>query len=349
MRDCNGSIEEIEMAPLACAMIETPQGPDLSSYDLYAVGFSGGKDSWASLLHLLECGVPPEKIELHHQKVDGTTSKLMDWPCSSSYVDKAGEAFGIPVVHSWKEGGFEREMNRNQERTAPISWHTKDGQIRTMGGDRGKLDVRRKFPQVSADLRVRWCSSYLKIDVFARVLNNDERYQSRRVLVITGERAEESASRAKYATFERHRTDLRDGEKVQRHIDHWRPVHAWTEAEVWAILQRHRINPHPAYWLGYSRASCRACIFSGPNEWATLRTHMPDAFAPVAAYENEFGLTIHRTMTVNDQADRGVPHVCSLEMLLLAESEVYYAPIILPEGEAWALPPGAFKKGHGPS
>lgn len=91
------------------------------------------------------------------------------------------------------------------------------------------------------------------------------------------------------------------------------------------------------------------CIFSGPNEWATLRTHMPDAFAPVAAYENEFGLTIHRTMTVNDQADRGVPHVCSLEMLLLAESEVYYAPIILPEGEAWALPPGAFKKGHGPS
>jgi hypothetical protein len=84
-------------------------------------GMRISKDSWASVLHLLECGVPPEKIQLHHQKVDGTTSTLMDWPCSSSYVDKAGAALGIPVVHSWKEGGFEREMLRNQERTAPVS------------------------------------------------------------------------------------------------------------------------------------------------------------------------------------------------------------------------------------
>jgi hypothetical protein len=345
MRDCN-FIEE-ESQPLYCEAAAPVAPPDLHSYDIYAIGFSGGKDSWAALLNLLESGVPPEKIELHHQKVDGQGPNFMDWPCASSYVDKAGAAFGIPVYHSWKEGGFEREMLKQDAKTAPISWYTKDGQVRTMGGDRGKLGTRRMFPQTSPDLRVRWCSAYLKIDVFARVLTNDERFQNKRVLVITGERAEESAARANYATFERHRTDLRDGKKTWRHIDHWRPVHGWSEAQVWAILQKFRVNPHPAYWLGFSRCSCRGCVFSGPDEWATLRTFMPDAFAPIAAHESDFGVTIHRTLSINEQADRGVPHPCSLEMLLLAESTDYYANIIV-EGD-WVLPPGAYKKGNGPT
>lgn len=347
MRDCNFVEEESEL--LYCESNAPVTTPDLDSYDLYAIGFSGGKDSWAALLHLLECGVPREKIELHHQKVDGQGPNFMDWPCSSDYVNKAGAAFGIPVYHSWKEGGFEKEMLKQDEKTAPVSWYTKGGHLRTMGGDRGKVSTRRMFPQTSPDLRVRWCSAYLKIDVFARVLTNDERFQNKRVLVVTGERAEESAARARYATFERHRADLRDGRKVQRHIDHWRPVHGWSEARVWAILEKFRINPHPSYWLGFSRCSCRGCIFSGPNEWATLRTYMPDAFAPIAAHESDFGVTIHRTLSINEQADRGVPHVCSLETLLLAESPVYYAEIIVPEGVPWTLPPGAYKNGNGPT
>jgi 3'-phosphoadenosine 5'-phosphosulfate sulfotransferase (PAPS reductase)/FAD synthetase len=347
MRDCNFIEEENETSQHK--EVAPTTAPDLASYGLFAIGFSGGKDSWAALLHLLESGVPPEKIELHHQKVDGLTSKLMDWPCASSYVDKAGAAFGIPVYHSWKEGGFEREMLKENAKTAPVSWYTKDGHVLTKGGDRGKVATRRMFPQTSADLLVRWCSSALKIDVFARVLTNDERFQNKRVLVITGERAEESAARAHYATFEPHRADLRNGKKAWRHIDHWRPVHGWSEAEVWAILERHRVNPPPSYWLGFSRWSCRGCIFSGPNEWATLRTYMPEAFASIAGYEREFGITIHRSLTVDEQADRGVPHIVPLEVLLLAESTEYYADVILPEGTPWILPPGAFKKGNGPT
>lgn len=347
MRDHNFIEEEIS-ADLV-RNVEPPRGPDLESYDLVLLCCSGGKDSVASLLLLLEAGVPRHKIELHHQCVDGQTSTLMDWPVSASYVDKLGEAFGLPVYHSWREGGIEREMNRNWDRTAPVSFYTKDGSIKTIGGVRGNESVRRKFPQQSADLKVRWCSASAKIDVFSMVLNNDERFRNKRVLVVTGERAEESTARANYATFEPHRSDLRAGIKYWRHIDHWRPVHGWAEAQVWTIMERWRVNPHPAYWLGYSRASCRGCIFSGPNEWATVRTYMPEAFAPIAAYEKEFGVTIHRTLTLDEQADRGVPHVCSLETLLLAESKDYYAPIILPEDQIWTLPQGAFKKGHGPS
>ena len=75
---------------------------------------------------------------------------------------------------------------------------------------------------------------------------------------------------------------------------------------------------------------------------------MPEAFNPIASYESDFGVTIHRTLTVNEQADRGVAHPCSLEMLLLAESIENYAEIIVPEGQ-WKLPPGAYKRGNGPS
>src|SRR5690606_8974951 len=98
-----------------------PVGPDLESYQHVLLCCSGGKDSVASLLALIEAGVPLHKIELHHQCVDGQTSTLMDWPVSTSYVDKLGAAFGLPVIHSWREGGIEKEMNRSGDRTAPVS------------------------------------------------------------------------------------------------------------------------------------------------------------------------------------------------------------------------------------
>ena len=45
--------------------------PDLKSYDRIVVAFSGGKDSVACLLTLLEGGVPPERIDVYHHDVDG--------------------------------------------------------------------------------------------------------------------------------------------------------------------------------------------------------------------------------------------------------------------------------------
>ena len=45
---------------------------DILSYDKYLVQFSGGKDSSAVFLYLLEEGVSLNKIELWHQDIDGT-------------------------------------------------------------------------------------------------------------------------------------------------------------------------------------------------------------------------------------------------------------------------------------
>ncbi|MEG8058514.1 phosphoadenosine phosphosulfate reductase family protein [Sphingomonas sp. 22L2VL55-3] len=113
---------------------------------------------------------------------------------------------------------------------------------------------------------MRWCSPALKIDVLAAAIRNQPRFLDGHTLVITGERAEESPSRARYATLEPHRTST-----LAHAVDHWRPVHDWTERLIWDAISQARTSPHPAYVLGWDRLSCRACIFGSPDQWATLR------------------------------------------------------------------------------
>ena len=58
---------------------------DPRTYDRVLVAFSGGKDSLACVLHLLDRGGAPEKIELHHHDVDGGGRTFMDWSITPGY------------------------------------------------------------------------------------------------------------------------------------------------------------------------------------------------------------------------------------------------------------------------
>jgi len=322
--------------------------PDLASYQRVVVFFSGGKDSLASVLLLLELGVPASKIELHHHLVDGDSADgpgLMDWPVTRAYCQAFARHIGAQFTTSWREGGIEREMTRLEQRTAPVVFY-KDGQRIEVGGTRGPLGTRRKFPQQSASLATRWCSAAGKIDVGASYLRNDPKFRDQRTLVVTGERAEESSSRARYATFERHRTDSRNS-AAARHIDHWRAVHGWLEPEIWAIIKRHRIQPHPAYQIGYGRVSCQFCIFSSKDQWATNRAIAPRAFRRIAGYENDFGVTIHRKLSVDALADLGTPYPAAQGIWVeLALSTTFDAQIVVDD---WQLPAGAFGESCGPT
>ncbi|MFX4226397.1 MAG: phosphohydrolase [Porticoccaceae bacterium] len=319
---------------------------DPTAYDRYIVFFSGGKDSIACVLTLLEAGISPGQIELHHHIIDGREgSSLMDWPVTTDYCRAFARAFNIPIYFSWREGGFEREMLRDNARTAPVCFEAPEGIVK-VGGARGSFGTRRKFPQVTADLSRRWCSAYLKIDVGAALLVNQARFRTGRTLVVTGERAEESSARAKYRQEEPHRTDRRNGTRVQRHIHHWRAIHGLTEADVWGLLQRYQVCPHPAYYCGFSRASCLSCIFGSKNQWATLQKYMPDHFDCIASYEDEFGITIHRTRSVYEQASAGVPYSIDPYYLQLAMADTYHGDIFTDD---WQMPTGAFGESCGPS
>jgi len=319
--------------------------PDLATYDTIIVGMSGGKDSLACILHLLDCGVPREKIELWHHLVDGREgSRLMDWPITDDYCRKFAEHFGLKLYFSWREGGFEREMLRDNTPTACTWFETPTGVMKA-GGTRGKPGTRRRFPQVSADLSVRWCSAYLKIDIASCAIRNDLRFANSKTLVVTGERAEESPARARYKAFEPDRADLRNG-RAKRHVDHWRPVHKWTEQAIWDIIRKYRVNPHPAYHLGFGRTSCLSCIFGSKDQWATVQRIAPEHFERIARYEEEFGVTINRNKSVRELAAAGCAYPVEDEKLrALAMSREYTDPIIV---KNWTLPAGAFGESTGP-
>jgi hypothetical protein len=77
--------------------VEAGDNPNINpaSYDRVIIAFSGGKDSLALLLLMLDMGVPRERIELHHHAVDGREgSTLMDWPVTEGYCEAIAKAFG---------------------------------------------------------------------------------------------------------------------------------------------------------------------------------------------------------------------------------------------------------------
>ncbi|MBS1078995.1 phosphoadenosine phosphosulfate reductase family protein [Gluconobacter kondonii] len=319
--------------------------PDLTSYDSIIVAVSGGKDGIACLLALLEAGASKDRLELWHHEVDGQGPSFMDWPSTSPYMSALARDFGLPLYRSWRKGGFEREMLRKDAPTAPVLFESPEGLIRA--GGQGPNGTRLRFPQVSASLTTRWCSGVTKIDVADRALRGQDRFLNRRTLFVTGERAEESPNRARYAAFEPHRTDTRHGTRRRRHVDHWRPVHQWSEAQVWDSLKRWKVMPALPYRIGFSRLSCATCIFGDARQFATIRWLDPARFDRLVQYEQQFGCTIKRTVSLEQLAEQGRPYAAALAAPDLARACLSARPIPTVFTPAWELPAGAFGQGGG--
>lgn len=324
---------------------------DLDWYEKIVLCMSGGKDSIATLLSLIDRGVDLSRVELWHHDVDGREgSDLMDWPFMADYNRKLAEAFDLPLYFSWLDGGFEGEMLKQDSHSRPHKVETPEGLV-TLPRDvtRSKPSTRMKFPQVSAQLKTRWCSSALKIDVGRRAINNQPRFNDKKVLFITGERREESHNRAKYNQLEPHACDRRSG-RLARHVDAWRPVLHWEEERVWDALKRHDVVPPVPYRLGWSRSSCMKCIFNEPAVWATLHEYFPGSLDAVQAYEDLFGTTISRNkIRVTDVAKKSNPLPITDEAALVQAMRRDYTLPVIQRGD-WVLPQGAFSKnGCGPS
>lgn len=326
---------------------------DLHSYDYYVIGLSGGKDSVASLLFLLEKGIPRSKIEAWHHLVDGRESTLMDWKVTEDYCRVLCQSLKIPIYYSWRSGGLEKEMLRFNSPTEAVVFESPEG-LRSSGGESNSLGTRLRFAQIGGSMVTRYCSSYAKIMVADVAIAHQDRFKGKRTLVVTGERRLESASRSKYLEFQPHRKHCKS-----RHVDHWRPVIDWNEAQVYEIASRWSIRPHPCYFLGFGRASCQMCIFASDNHLASLYKIDPERVLRIAGYERQFneywqsqgltGYTIHRQYSVMERVARGTPFDMKQEHIKLALSDLYYESIFVPHGE-WEFPSGAFSKDtSGPS
>ncbi len=342
----------------------------LEMYDLVIVLISGGKDSIACYYKLLELGVPKSKIEFWHHDVDGGHPlRTMDWRCTANYIRSFAEAEQIPLRVSWRKNGFFGELYRIGA-SELIEWvdpetgeiyqcppskkymecqKLKVAAISEMENKLAEFGYRMKFPMKSGDLSRRWCSAYLKIMVADTVLRNmnsvaanlTKTRKNIKLLIVSGERRGESVGRSKYNEIEIHRTNAVS--KHHRTVHQWRPVIDYSERDIWEVLKRHKVNPHPCYRAGWNRCSCAMCIFSTPRLFAGIRELYPKEYALLCQDEKVLGFTLDNHCNLETyigSADSCVYHGDkeAIQSLLTGEFPVESVYV---KGK-WKYPAGAF-------
>lgn len=350
----------------------------LEEYDRVILLISGGKDSIASYYKLLELGVPKQKIEFWHHDIDGgNPTRRMDWRCTSGYIRAFSEAEHVPLRVSWRKNGFFGELYRIGA-SEPIEWlepetraviqcplskkyiecqKLREKTPADMEKQLKQFGYRMKFPMKTGDLSRRWCSAYLKIMVADTVLRNLHSLEhfgkpsrksgkDTRLLIVSGERRGESAGRGKYNEMEVHRTNA--AAKSRRIVHQWRPVIDYSEKDVWEVLKRHKVNPHPCYRAGWNRCSCAMCIFSTPTLFAGIRELYPEDYGMLRQDENVLGFTLDNDCDLDTfigNAGSCVYHGDKEAIHSLVTGE-FSVDSVYVQGE-WKYPAGAFHGAEG--
>lgn len=384
----------------------------LEEYDLIVVLFSGGKDSLACYLKLIELGVPKDKIELWHHDIDGGhPTRRMDWRCTQNYVKAFADAENVKLRVSYRVNGFFGELYRIGA-SEPVEWIEPDtGEVKQCRlsnnyikcreikekatGDieqqLKKYGHRMKFPAKSPDLSRRWCSAYLKICVADSVISNldslceleklggkrhkfpakgsthqgrwcsgnlkaavqdsvtsnlDKTKADKKILIVSGERRGESSGRAKYNEMEIHRTNAE--KKAHRIVHQWRPVIDYSEKDVWEVIKRNKINPHPCYRAGWNRCSCAMCIFSTPKLFAGIKELYPEEYEKLRQDEIILGFTLDNKCDLDTfvgDAESCVYHCDKEAIHSLVSGEFAVNDVYV--NDEWKYPAGAFHGAKG--
>lgn len=205
---------------------------------------------------------------------------------------------------------------------------------------------RQKFPAKGGTHQGRWCSGSLKAAVQDSVTANLEKTKNDvKILVVSGERRGESAGRSKYNEMEIHRTNATA--KAHRLVHQWRPVIDYSEKDVWEVLKRHKVNPHPCYRAGWNRCSCAMCIFSTPPLFAGIKELYPEDYELLKQDERILGFTLDNKRDLDTfvgNAQSCVYHgdeaaVRSLVTGVFSVDDVY--------ADQWMYPAGAFHGAEG--
>ena len=319
-------------------------------------------------------------MEFWHHDIDGgNPERRMDWKCTQNYVRSFAAAEGVKLRLSWRVNGFFGELYRIGA-SEPVEWLDPDtGEVRQCRLSRNylqcreikekaademdtqlrKFGYRMKFPAKTGDLSRRWCSAYLKIMVADTVMSNLSRLQELgisgeknrksenvKILVVSGERRGESKGRSKYNEIEIHRTNA--PAKAHRIVHQWRPVIDYSERDVWEMLKRHRVNPHPCYRAGWNRCSCAMCIFSTPKLFAGIREIYPNEFRKLKNDEEILGFTLDNKCdleTFVGDAESCVYHGDDKALRSLVTGEFTEDDVYV--NGRWLYPAGAFHGAEG--
>lgn len=225
---------------------------------LFVVNHSGGKDSQAMMIKLLD-QVPAAQILVVHASLGE-----IEWTGALELAERQAAEAGVPFIVARAEKSFLDMVERRfAARPEVPSWPSAANRQCTSDLKRGPIE--------------REIRRYLKARGLSLVVN------------CVGIRAEESADRAKAHVFAYSARNSKAG----REWYDWAPIHAMSTAEVFATIAAAGQEPHPAYAAGNERLSCVFCIFGSRGDIARGAKARPELFALYVELEQRTGYTMH--------------------------------------------------------
>lgn len=236
------------------ALTEIKQGA------LFIINHSGGKDSQAMMIKLLEC-VPKEQILVVHASLG-----FMEWPGAMELARDQAAAAGVPfIVAKSKKSFLDMVLKRFQERPEVPSFPAP------------------KYRQCTSDLKrdpiKREVRRYAKAIGFDRIVN------------CIGLRAEESVGRSKQDVYK----PAAENGKAGRSWFNYLPIHSLNTSEVFRTIQDDGQQPHWAY-QDNDRLSCITCIMASAADLIHGAKQNPQVFALMCLVEQVTGYALHASM-----------------------------------------------------
>lgn len=231
------------------------------------VSLSGGKDSTAMLLYLVE-HYEPERLIAHYQVLPE------DWPETLPYVQDVCARLSMPLVA--QQMVYEPVGDGTGVRRMDVVDVDTPGHIvpwGTPGAIAGITDLalRRQWPPTPG---CRFGTAFFKVRLLDWWIIQQQRTMALGgdVIVALGERWAESPHRAR-------KVELWPRPRCQRkayRVWNWLPVIAWSRRQTFRRIRDWSIDPHPAYraqgmadWQMYDvdaeggpRTGCRACLYA---------------------------------------------------------------------------------------
>lgn len=227
---------------------------------LFVINHSGGKDSQAMMVRLLEF-IPKAQILVIHASLGE-----VEWEGALEHAEQQAKFAGVPflVARSVKTF-FEMVEHRFKVRPGPDSpcWPSASNRQCTSDLKRGPIEreVRR----------------YAKAHGFTTIVS------------CLGLRAQESPGRAKKPQL---RLNER-GSVAGRTWYEWLPIHELSTEEVFSTIREAGQRPHRAYEAGNDRLSCVFCIMGSAKDLKNGAKHRPDLLRKYIEIEDRTGYTMH--------------------------------------------------------
>ena len=242
------------------------------------VNVSGGKDSTAVYLRMIERGKP-------FRAVFSDTEHEAD--VTYEFVARLHERTGGPKVETVK-ADFTKDFEVRRA-NLPAKWR-KDG----VPEERIESALAVMYPtgNVFLDLcllrsgfpsaKRRFCTDFLKLRPMTDQVLKPIHESGLIGVSVLGVRADESKKRALSSPMEW---------KTFRGVTSliWRPLLSWTVQDVMNLHAKHGLKPNPLYGFGLSRVGCLPCIFAQKAELRILAKRCPDGIERVAEWERVMG------------------------------------------------------------